>query len=180
MPKRSLSSFKNLAEAGTLAQRLEALEAFGGGASSDARAASLLFRSLGALSKGIGVTAIVGDALTVLNPPDKGAMGWVDRGAAGVNGTLIAVNLMTDEIPVVGEVVIVGTGIYLAGNYLYHHWDAFHDVADTVGHATVDTLKWVGHTASDVAHDVGDVASSVTHDVGDAASDAWDGVKSLF
>ena len=97
-----------------------------------------------------------------------------------MNGTLIAVNLMTDEIPVVGEVVIVGDR-HLPGRQLpLPPLGRVPRRRRHLGHATVDTVKWVGHTASDVAHDVGDVASSVTHDVGDAASDAWDGVKSLF
>jgi hypothetical protein len=170
----------NAAEADLLAQRLAALEAFGGDAASQARNASLLAKGLAGLSKGIGVTAIAGDVLTVLDPPDKGAMGWVDRGAAGVNGTLIAVNLMTDEIPVVGEVTIAATGVYLAGNYLYHHWGAFHDACDAVGHATVDAVDWVGSTSVDVAHDVADVASSAADTVSDVASDAWDGITSIF
>jgi hypothetical protein len=29
-----------------------------------------------------------------------------------------------EEIPVVGEVTLAGTGVYLAGDYLYHHLDA--------------------------------------------------------
>lgn len=171
-----LATEGNLQEADLLAQRLSALEAFGGDAAGLARNASWLTRGLSGLSKGIGVTAVAGDVLTVLDPPDEGALGWVDRGAAGVNGALITANLLTDEIPVVGEVTIAVTGAYLAGNYLYHHWGAFHDACDTVGHATVDAAKWVGSTAVDVAHDVSDVAQ----DVGDVASDAWDGITSIF
>ena len=41
------------------------------------------------------------------------------------------------ELPGVGEVALAATGMYLAGDYLYHHWAPFHDVADEVGHATV-------------------------------------------
>ena len=37
----------------------------------------------------------------------------------------------------VGEVVIAGTGLYLAGDFLYHHWTPFRNVANDVGHATV-------------------------------------------
>lgn len=49
-----------------------------------------------------------------------------------------------DEIPVAGEVVMVGTGVYLAGDYLYHHWTPFRNVCDGVGHGTVTAAKAVG------------------------------------
>ena len=65
-------------------------------------------------------------------------------GAAGVNGGLLVANLAMDEIPVVGEVVMVGTGVYLAGDYLYHHWTPFRNVSNDVGHATVTAAKAVG------------------------------------
>lgn len=163
-----------------LADRLSALEAFGGGAASEAGKASALFRGLSVLSKGIGVTAVVGDALTVIDPPDEGALGNVDRAAAGVNGTLIAATLAGAEIPVAGQVLLVGTGMYLAGNYLYHHWDGFKNVCDTVGHTTVEAGKWVGHTAERAWDGAGQAAETTTHAVTHVADDAWDGIKSIF
>jgi len=160
----------NLAEASSLAQRLDALEAFGGGAAADAGRAGALFQGLRGLSKGVGVTAVLGDALTIIDPPDKGVMGNVDRGVAGVNGALVAANLFTDEIPVVGEVTIAVTGAYLAGNYLYHHWGAFHDACDTVAHSTVAAAQWTGHEVSQAATGVAHAAENVASDVSDAAS----------
>ncbi len=94
-------------------------------------------------SKVLGGTAILGDIATFIDPPDKGAMGNVDRGVAGVNAALVTANLATDEIPVVGEVTMIGTGVYLGGDYLYHHWPWFHDTCNTVGHAVASTAKAV-------------------------------------
>jgi len=127
------------------------------------------------LAKVTGPTAIVGDLAVAVAPPDEGAMGWVDRGAAVTNGGLIAADLALGGIPVVGEVAIVATGVYLGGNYLYHHWTPFHDLCDTVGNTTVSVAKDVGHAvgsaASSVGHEVGSVASGLGHDVGSAAQD---------
>jgi hypothetical protein len=100
---------------------------------------------------GLGVLADVG---TVISPQDSGALGWVDRGAAGVNGALLIANMATDEIPVVGEVTLIGTGLYLAGDFLYHHWTPFHDVANDIGHGTVKAVDWTGHQAASAWHSV--------------------------
>ena len=97
------------------------------------------------LSYGLGGLGVLADLGTVISPQDSGALGWVDRGAAGVNGALLIANMATDEIPVVGEVTLIGTGLYLAGDFLYHHWTPFHNVANDVGHATVTAAEWTGH-----------------------------------
>lgn len=85
------------------------------------------------LGKASAVAGIISDYGTVVNPPDKGAAGEVDRVAAGTNGALLALNLSVDEMPVAGEAVMIGTGIYLGGDYLYHHWKPFHDMVNTIG-----------------------------------------------
>lgn len=82
-------------------------------------------------------------------------MGWVDRGAAGVNGGLLAANLFVDEIPVAGEVMMIGTGVYLGGDYLYHHWKPFHNAVDAVGHGTVTVTKDIGHGVTSAVKSVG-------------------------
>ena len=112
-------------------------------------------------SKVLGVTAILGDAATIVDPEDKGAMGWVDRGAAGVNMGAIGADLAfantLDEVPVLGEVVMVAdvaTGVYLAGDFLYHHFKPFHDVANTVGHGVASAAKATAHGVSSAAHSV--------------------------
>ena len=106
------------------------------------------------LSYALGGLGVLADAGTVISPQDSGAMGWVDRGAAGVNGALLIANMATDEIPVVGEVTLIGTGVYLAGDFLYHHWTPFHNVANDVGHATADAAEWTGHKAASAWHSV--------------------------
>lgn len=82
----------------------------------------------------MGSAGIVGDAFTIADPPDQGMMGWVDRGAAGTNAGLVAANLLMNGLPGAGEVVMIGTGVYLGGDYAYHHWRWFHDTCNTVGH----------------------------------------------
>ena len=103
------------------------------------------------------------DTLTIAWPPDKGAMGWVDRSAAGLNGGLIAANMIMDDVPVAGEVVMIGTGVYLAGNFLYHHWKPFTNVCNAVGHGTVVAVKGVAHGVTTGAKDVGHAAKSAWH-----------------
>ncbi|MFC1405397.1 MULTISPECIES: WXG100 family type VII secretion target [Streptacidiphilus] len=112
-------------------------------------------------SKVLGVTAILGDAATIVDPEDKGTMGWVDRGAAGVNMGAIGTDLLAanylDEVPIVGEVVMVAdvaTGVYLAGDFLYHHFKPFHDVANTVGHGVASAAEATAHGVSSAAHSV--------------------------
>jgi uncharacterized protein YukE len=75
-----------------------------------------------------------------------------------VDGGLIALNASLDWIPVAGEVVIVGTGVYLAGDALYH-WKPFRDVADAVGHATV---RVVDDGVGKIEHGMDSFVSSLT------------------
>jgi hypothetical protein len=67
---------------------------------------------------------------------------------------LVGADLVMDAIPGVGEVAIAGTGLYLAGDFLYHHCAPFHDVANDVGHATVTAARDVGHGAATAWHSV--------------------------
>jgi uncharacterized protein YukE len=136
-------------EAESVGNKLDAFEAFSPGW---LRAAAGNLGAVKGLSGTLTGLGLIADAGTIISPQDKGAMGWVDRGAAGVNGGLLAANLMLDEIPVAGEVVMIGTGVYLAGDYLYHHWTPFRNVADDVGHGTVTVAKDVGHAASSGWH----------------------------
>jgi hypothetical protein len=159
-----------LIEAANLAERvggeLDAFDAFAPGwLSTAARGIS----GIRGLSYGLSGLGLLADGMTIAWPPDKGAMGWVDRGMAGVNGGLIVANMMMDEIPVVGEVVMIGTGLYLAGNFLYHNWKPFRNVCNAVGHGTVEAAEDVGHAAATVGKDVGHAAKS-----------AWHAVTSIF
>ncbi|MEY9905483.1 hypothetical protein ABIA35_001699 [Catenulispora sp. MAP12-49] len=175
------SAAEALIEAAQLAERaggeIDAFEAFSPGWLSLAARGIVGIRGLSAGLSGLGLLA---DGLTVVWPPDKGAMGWVDRGAAGINGGLIAANLMMDEIPVAGEVVMIGTGLYLAGNFLYHHWKPFTNVCNAVGHGTVVAAKAVGHGVTVGAEDVAHGVTTGAKDVGHAAKSAWHAVTSIF
>jgi hypothetical protein len=106
------------------------------------------------LSRTLGGLGILADAGTVISPQDSGALGGVDRGVAAFNGALLAANMAIDPFPVIGEVMITLTGLYLAGDFLYHHWTPFRDVANDVGHATVRAADDAGHAASSAWHSV--------------------------
>lgn len=112
------------------------------------------------IAVGSDVLGIAGDAYTLAKPEDSGVMGNVDRGVAAVNAGASAadgtyavlgmLNMTTDEIPVAGEVVMVGSGLYLGGDYLYHHWQPFHDVCNNVGHATASVAKGIWHGVTSI------------------------------
>ncbi|WP_328319028.1 WXG100 family type VII secretion target [Streptomyces sp. NBC_00388] len=106
-------------------------------------------------SVGLNGLALIGDGYTMFNPEDKGAMGWVDRGAAGVNAGLatwdtLALLTPLDAVPGVGEVVMVGTGLYLGGTYLYHHWKPFKNVCNATGHAVASAAKSTWHAVTSI------------------------------
>jgi hypothetical protein len=125
--------------------------------------------------RALGGLGLLADAGTLITPQDTGAVGWVDRGAAAVNGGFLTADLLgaeavMDVIPGVGEVAIAATGLYLAGDFLYHHRAQLHDAADAAGHIIVK-----------VADDTGHAAVRAADDAGHAASTAWDStVGSLF
>lgn len=147
------SPVEELIEAGNLAERtgarLDAWDAFAPGWLKTAAGSLAGIKGLSYTLSGLGLLA---DAGTIVSPQDKGAMGWADRGVAGFNGALITANLVMDEIPGVGEVMLAASGVYLAGDFLYHHWTPFHDVADDVGHATVKVADGIGHTTRSAWH----------------------------
>jgi hypothetical protein len=116
-------------------------------------------RGLSYTLSGLGLVADVG---TVISPQNQGALGWVDRGAAGANGLLIGADLALDVLPGVGEVALAATGIYLAGDYLYQHWTPFRNVANAVGHATVNALDGTAHEADSAWHDLDSGLHAVT------------------
>jgi hypothetical protein len=117
------------------------------------------------LSNTLGVLGIVADTGAVISPQNQGALGWADRGAALTNGGLIAADMILGGLPVVGDVALAATGMYLAGDYLYQHWTPFRDVANDVGHATVRTADDVGHAAVKTVDEAGHVADSAWHKV---------------
>jgi hypothetical protein len=129
--------------------KLDAWYAFAPGWLKTAAGSIAEVRGLSYTLSGLGLVA---DAGTVISPQDQGAMGVTDRIVAGTNGALITLDLAIGGLPVVGEAALAATGVYLAGDYLYHHWTPFHDVADDVGHATVTVADGIGHTARSAWH----------------------------
>ena len=113
------------------------------------------------LSYTLSYLGLAADVGTIISPQNQGALGWVDRGAAGVNALWIGADLALDVIPGVGEVALAATGIYLAGDYLYQHWTPFRDVANDVGHATVRAADDVGHAADSAWHKVASVENTL-------------------
>ena len=131
--------------------KLDAWYAFAPGWLKTAAGSIAGIRGLSYTLSGLGLIA---DAGTVISPQDKGTMGEADRIVAGTNGALITLDLAIGGLPVVGDVALAATGVYLAGDYLYHHWTPFHDVADEVGHATVKVTDEAGHVAGSAWHSV--------------------------
>jgi hypothetical protein len=144
-----------LIQAGKLAEstggKIDAWYAFAPGWLKTAAGSLAEIKGLSYTLSGLGLLA---DAGTIISPQDKGVMGNADRIVAGTNGILIALNMTMDEIPVVGEVTLAATGVYLAGDYLYHHWTPFRDVANEVGHASVKVADGLVHGARSAWHSV--------------------------
>jgi uncharacterized protein YukE len=108
--------------------------------------------AVGVGSKVMSGLAIAGDLYTIVKPEDTGTMGTVDQVAAGANiaGTataLLAVNASADWIPVAGEVVAAGSGLYLAGDALYHV-PGVHDLVDHAGNAIAGAAKSTWHAVT--------------------------------
>lgn len=121
----------------------------------------------------------VADVLTIINPGPGGAgEQGVVRGAAIVNlaatGVVLAAPLLMADaalawIPVVGEVALVATGLFLAADWAYNNVKPFHDfvntaVSDTT-HVVQDAWNSASHAASDVGHSVTNAFSGATHAV---------------
>ena len=127
--------------------------------------------------RGVGGLAIAGDVWTIAHPDFKGAAGTAEQVTAGVNAAataggigldvageggaaLLAANSL-DWVPVAGQVIAVGTGLALAGAYIYSHWDGIkHDIGDGVK-AVGDAAKAVGHAGSSLLHGAEDLASDI-------------------
>ncbi len=153
------SQVEELIQAADLAEstggKIDAWYAFAPGWLKTAAGSLAEIRGVSYTLSGLGLLA---DAGTVISPQDKGSMGTADRIVAGTNGILITLNIALDGLPVVGEVALAATGVYLACDFWYHHWTPFRDVADDAGRATVKVADEAGHVARSAWHSV---ASSI-------------------
>ena len=168
-------------EVGVHAARVQAgvnaLDAFDEGWLRDRE--SLLTRADWA-DRGVGV---INDLGTIWDPEDSGAVGVVDRLAAGLNvvttvarsgpvsaylGGLADANSL-DDVPGVGEVVIAadaGTALYLGGDFAYHHLHDMEHFVEGVGSAAANAVEG---EATSVAHAVThplSVVSSIANALG--------------
>lgn len=165
------SPVEELLAAGNLAEKtggkLDAWYAFAPGWLKTAAGSIAAIRGLSYTLSGLGLVA---DAGTVISPQDHGAMAVADRGVAVVNGALITADVVMAGLPGIGEVAMFATGVYLAGDFLYHHWTPFRDVANDVGHATVHMAEAIGHdtvhVADETSHSVRSAWHSVTSTIG--------------
>ena len=128
--------------------------------------------------------AVLGDVMTLIDPPHEGGWGVVDPVAAGGNlvglgiGAVAATSwggalLAGTAIPVVGQVLVVGTGLYLAGSWLYDNWEPFHDVVDSAVSGVVDAAQATGEFLSDAGQAIGE-------ELGDAAEAVGEFLGGLF
>ena len=140
--------------------------------------------------RGAGLLAMVGDTYTIWHPDEGGAWGNVERGVAAVNGAgtagLLAVDgfelagaggvLAADAtlgwVPVAGQVVVIGSGLYLMGNYLYTHAQWFHDGVDAVGEGFADAGEAIGHGALATGEAIADGTGAAVHAVGSGLNTA--------
>ena len=137
---------------------------------------SLLGKALPAL-KGLGyltgAAGVIGGVYTTISPPsyDGGTQQGFDRAAgvastvggatglaatAGVDFSTIAIGgaLTLEWVPVAGQVIAVGAGLYLAGDWAYHHTHQIAHTFDTARHAAAHYADDVGHAASRGLHDI--------------------------
>lgn len=61
--------------------------------------------------------------------------------------------------------MIAVTGAYLAGDFLYHHWTPFRNVANDIGHAVVTGVEQQVEGDVATAKETGHIATSAWHSV---------------
>jgi hypothetical protein len=161
--KQGKSAVEELIEAGykleKVGGRLDAWETWSPGW---VKTAAGSLAEIKGLSFALGGLGLIADAGTLVSPQNQGTLGNADRVVAGFNGLLITGDMVLGGLPVVGEVALAATGIYLAGDFLYQHWTPFRDVANDVGHATVRAADDVGHVADSAWHKVTSFENTLT------------------
>lgn len=144
----------------------------------------------------------VGDVLTLINPGHGSATEQgLNRGAAFVNltgtvavgagmaadagllgtaGGLLAADAALGWVPVAGQVLLVGSGLVLAGIWAYDNVPVFHDFCNSVGSETahIATAAW-NSEVNMVSNDVHAVTAAA-HTVQNAWNSASHAVSSFF
>lgn len=168
----------------------------------EAPAKSGLLRALPGLRVFGGVTSaagLIGGLYTAIAPPeyDHGAMRTAARvagGAAAVGGgiglgsslgliggdTIATVAGASLTVPGIGEAVGVGAGLYLTGDYIYHHTHqiahAFDVARHTVAHYADDVGGGIASAAKTVGHGIASGAGTVEHGISSGLSDVTGGL----
>ncbi|MBO0836540.1 MAG: hypothetical protein J2P28_13675 [Actinobacteria bacterium] len=154
--------------------KLNAYDAARTFAEHDAEEAAKAFRegglagNLAKADKALGPLAIASDAYTIWRPSSDALggpnverfMAAADLGATAT--TMLGLDVALGPIPGVGEVVLGGTALYMAGDLIYQNREVIGHALDTAG--------------TDVAH----VSEGVAKDAWGAAKSAWHSVTSFF
>jgi len=135
--------------------------------------------------------AVATDVMTIWNPGHGGAVEQnLNRGAAvanlvgigvlgataidsaglvGTAGALLGVDAALGWVPVAGQVLLVVSGLVLAGIWAYDNVKPFHDFCNAVGSETVhvaqDAWKATTHEASNIGHSVQNALGGAEHAV---------------
>src|SRR6516164_1800565 len=113
-------------------------------------------------------------------PSNSGGVVWADRGMAAANaartsievlGAIGVIDASTGWIPVTGQVVVIATGVYLAGDFLYNNVKPFRDATD-------DTGRFIASTATD-AYQFGESAVKSADKVDKVVSSSLHAAKSF-
>jgi hypothetical protein len=114
-------------------------------------------------------------------PSNSGGVVWIDRGMAAANaarmsmevlGAIGVIDASTGWVPVAGQVVVIATGVYLAGDFLYNNVKPFRDAVD-------DTGRFIASTATDAYHFGESAMKTVDSTVDSAVSSSLHAAKSF-
>jgi uncharacterized protein YukE len=132
--------------------------------------------------------AVATDVMTIWNPGHGSAFEQnLNKGAAGANlvgigvwgataidgaamgGALLGVDAALGWVPVAGQVLLVVSGLVLAGIWAYDNVKPFHDFCNAVGSETVhvaqDAWNATTHEASNIGHSVQNAFGGAAHAV---------------
>ena len=129
--------------------------------------------------------AVVTDIATIVNPGHGSAFEQnLNKGAAAVNlvgsaaviggmvdgaGVLLGVDAALGWVPVAGQVLLVVSGLVLAGIWAYDNVKPFHDFCNAAGSETVhvaqDAWNATTHEASNIGHSVQNAFGGAAHAV---------------
>jgi len=188
---RGEATYADLMEAARIGlNRIEAAKAFTVVAdrASFLRSGAAAGGVLDTLGKVLLPLAVVTDIATIKNPGHgPAAEQGINKGAAIVNlvgsgaviagmidgsataGALLGVDAALGWVPVVGQVLLVASGLVLAGVWAYDNVKPFHDFCNAAGsetmHVAQDAWNGVSHEATDIGHSAQNAFGGAAHAV---------------